>query len=62
MPAVTALEASTCLKAGNASVRFQLIDFDVQENANRTAAFYIDDRTVLILGEEIQQNGIKHRI
>ena len=46
MPAVTALEASTCLKAGNASVRFQLIDFDVQENANRTAAFYIDDRTV----------------
>ena len=39
MPAVTALEASTRLKAGNASVSFQLIDFDVQENANRTAVF-----------------------
>ncbi|MBE6743128.1 hypothetical protein [Faecalispora jeddahensis] len=62
MPAVTALEASTRLKAVNASMSFQLMDFDVQENANRTAAFYIDDRTVLILGEEIQQNGIKHRI
>ncbi|MBS5782206.1 MAG: hypothetical protein ACLTBZ_13550 [Faecalispora jeddahensis] len=48
MPAVTALEASTRLKAVNASMSFQLIDFDVhvQENANRTAVFYVGDRTV----------------
>jgi len=33
--------ASTRLKAANASMNFQLTNFDVQENANRTAAFML---------------------
>lgn len=44
--AMTTAEASTLLKAVNASVNFQLTYFDVQENANRTATFYVGDRTV----------------
>lgn len=44
-PAMSTVDASTLLKAVNASVNFQLTYFDVQENANRTATFYVGDRS-----------------
>ena len=45
-PAMLSAEASTLLKAVNASVNFRLTYFDVMQNANRTATFYVGDRTV----------------
>lgn len=45
-PAMSSTDASTLLKAVNASVNFLLTYFDVQENASRTATFYVGDRTV----------------
>lgn len=38
-------EASVLLKNVNSQVNFNLTYFDVQENANRTAKFYVGDRT-----------------
>lgn len=44
-PAMSTADASILLKAVNANVNFQLTYFDVQENGNRTATFYVGDRT-----------------
>lgn len=45
-PAMSTHDASILLKNANSQVNFQLTYFDVMENANRTATFYVGDRSV----------------